>query len=99
MIKLLEFAGSDILYHITNVYKTASIFELNRFQLTANAGTETEQGLSSGKSYYLSCARTPTSSYIKRETMDKLIVIMRKNGLTVKRFIERLKDKWHPPYK
>lgn len=32
-----------------------------------------------------------------RETLDKLVAIMRKEKITPKEFIQRLRDKWYPP--
>lgn len=68
-------AATPILYHITNIRKTASILQKDRFELKPSEGTSVEERLSKG-SYYLSCSRSKVGSYILRNEGSGMVILV-----------------------
>lgn len=65
---------SSILWHITSSRKAASILAKNRFELKPSEGTDAEESLGAGK-YYLSCARSRTSDYLRQSLSDTSVLL------------------------
>lgn len=83
--------GSDVLYHLTNVSAAASICSKNRFELIAD---ELESiGTDQLHRFFLSCARSPQSSYFQK--IGTFSVIFKLNGRKLAtRYLVRPVDYW-----
>jgi len=58
---------SDILYHRTSLHNAADIMKQDRFRLTPNVGTQSDQ--LADKYYFLSTSRTPTANFWGQVTL------------------------------
>lgn len=73
MLSILELAGSDILFHRTDVISAASIVTQNSFSLKPSDANSSESRLHQS-SYYLSTARSMRSSYIGNVVSSTTVV-------------------------
>lgn len=60
---------SSIVFHKTGISNALKILNDNRFRLSVAIGTEAERRLNKDKTYFLSVARSPLSSYVAQEPM------------------------------
>lgn len=72
---LISVSGSDILYHITGTNAATKIVQQDKFHLKPNEGTDAEQGLTKA-AYYLSCARSPQSSYFAQKVYQYSVIFV-----------------------
>jgi len=72
--KYLKEGVTDIVWHKTEEYKFIDILKDDRFMMSGGFSKPSESGYSKGKLYYLSTARTPTSSYFPGRRMNGVII-------------------------
>lgn len=68
-------SATPILYHLTECIAAVNILRSDRFELKPVEGTYSEEELSKGY-YFLSTARTPTSSYFKSIYTYSVILVL-----------------------
>ena len=61
----VEEAGlSQVLYHLTDLYKCAENLKQNRMRMSSTMGNTSDFSLTKGKIYFMSLARSPASDYL-----------------------------------
>ena len=89
----LKAAATDVLFHLTSLRAAAQIIATDQFHLKPADGSEYEETISKGK-YYLSTARTMTSSYVYKTDYGYYAVLKLNGRKLNERYAAKPVDYW-----